>query len=228
MIVDNIVIVLIYVLIIVIAICVAFIIDPGSYDSTRWYAFIATVAAMSFIMVFFSNIATVESRQDGCRRAHIERMETISDNMMSSSITAIHDSKNVIPRFTASLFPLTCSIDNIPEIGEGHTEFDAQIHKISLSMKLFSTWERFIISRNYCKTKKYSYTRYFLQWASSPYLKEMWEHMRVNYTRSTRIFGDNLFTYASEVKDHTCDEYKSCSNKLFSNKTIRNLFNNGH
>lgn len=202
------VVIAVFILILVLSLIAAIIIDPMNFDKSRFRTFIVTAASMGIIITVMWYLFLVEQNSDNQKMVQCNERRHVEDVMLNASVKSIQDNAEIIPRMCSSLLPLQ-NISNPPP--STHSQHQQDIHIATLSYQLFDTWEHY--TTTLCRPT--GTVAYFLQWSTSPILKEQWKKQYVNFDRRTQDFGDRLFAASAQIEDIHCPySYQDASDRF--------------
>lgn len=192
------VVIIVFAIVITIAIAAAFIINPGSYDQSRWKVFIITVAGLGILLtvMFYYSVINIQQTQN--------ELLFIKENIQM--MTTVNEVVDKISKGMDKGSSLASELTPLEKEGKGKKkEKEENGYRYSLAQSIFSTWQLTTLERKYVSVQEEAYMYLFLQWASSCTLRKQWVSLKLAYTERTRMLGDLLFAHAPEV--HTVAEF---------------------
>lgn len=202
----------------------------GDYDKTSFHTFIAILGGLGVIVTFMFYYNVVELQNQQQKIAAFQELARINDSVLNSVLEEIQQSSVYIPNFVLALTPLTntaccdspgCISPDI-SVSDPITPQNCSI-KMTLSYRIFSLWQDYIISIRYTRAEQLAYISNFLQRANSSSLYEQWKVSKLNFTNKTQQFGDLLFTYALPITVQTPQSYTNAAEKLISDPAYLTL-----
>lgn len=190
-----------------------FISDPKNYDNSRLKIFITIVAGFGIFVIFFFYLNVVELQYNQQKMIFHDRIQSMDDNVLDNFIKSLESNFEKEPTFIMSILPL-----QYPEASNIITGTQS-ITKYNTSFKIFSLWRDYINYHNYLVivNDDKSYIVQFLQRCNSLELKEYWKTMKLNYSITTKEFGDLLFEYGQNV-EKTSEAYCIKASQLVVDK----------
>ena len=211
---------IIFVALIIIAVTSSLLINPCSYDKTRWRLFILSLSGMSIIITFMFYYSLVEIQQE-----QEQQLLSQSNRLVESNIKDLINSfpkyYKTIPLFIKSLLPLQYGVINV--------KCDHKLSEIVLSSNIFDIWQQTVASQEWItRDRLRGLTVQYLQWCTSSQLESQWYISgRLNHCNDTMLFGDLLFKYAKCVRSvsYPCQsDYERVTDKIMHTDTYIKLF----
>lgn len=202
----------------------------ADYDKASFHTFIAILSGLGVIVTFMFYYNVVELQNQQQKIAAFQELARINDSVLNSVLEEIQQSSINIPNFVLSLTPLTntaccdsagCITPDIPAT-DPVTPLNCST-KMTLSYRIFSLWQDYIVSIRYTRSEQLAYISNFLQRANSSLLLEQWQVAKLNFTNKTQQFGDLLFSYGLPISVQTPQSYVNAAEKLIDNPLYLNI-----
>lgn len=208
---------IVFIVIIIVSIVGAWLLrDYASYDKSTFHTFISILMGLGVFVTFMFYYAIVEEQQNQRSLNVLQQLSTFNTTMLNSILKEINKSVVSIPQFISSINPLTM---NFVEQEDSEAPVNQAI-KTTISYRLFSIWQDYVLNRNIFNNIKISseipYICTFLQKSNSQMLFEMWKLMNIDFIPKCQDFGNLLFEYGLKITKQTPEEYYSTALKLCS------------
>lgn len=189
--------------VIVVAYVASRIIPPGGYQSSGMYVFMTVLSGLAVLITFFFYYSVVELNQRQQELSVVHEAEKLNDTAIVGLMTVISHYLDYIPGFIGSIYPLS-DISGIDK--EGNT---SKLGILQISNRMFSIWQDTVLIDNFIAIENRAYITHYLQWANSGRLYKQWKIAKINYNKTTQIFGDMLFEYALPITNQTPEMYNA-------------------
>jgi len=165
------------------------------FTKSKMNTFITIISGSAIFMtfIFYYNIVELQRLQN--KDASIAQVVKLNRKISEEINEEMNNAIEKIPNFVLSLNPLL-KYELIP--GKDENTFTSNLLKESISYKIFSIWENYIISESLIHYDEISYISNFLQKTKSLFLKEIWEKKKFCFPLHVQKFGDLLFEYSNE------------------------------
>lgn len=212
----------------------------ADYDKSRFHTFISILIGLGIFItfLFYYNVVLLQNQQQQLEA--LEDISRINGLVLTNMLTEIKTASDIIPNFVLSITPLTntaCCAGSTGTTGTtGPTGPTCVIpvtadpvnpqtctQKMTLSYRIFSTWQDTIISTNVLKHDPLSYVSNFLQRANSSQLYAQWLVTKLDFYPTTQCFGDLLFEYGLPITVQTPETYITAANNLIANPRFKSL-----
>jgi hypothetical protein len=208
--------------VLIVALFVANLCNPKYYNGTRTKIFISCLAGLGIVVTFMFYYGLVSIQQAQQRLDIVLMTSQISKMLTKGVIDQVQAASDKIPHFVMSLFPLLPQ----QEICEDEDTTANQILKFNISYKIFMLWQELLIATPFLDLDQHCYLCLFLQRASSKQLYNQWLCAKLDFNEETQTFGDLLFQYASNIKNHTNKIYIKTAKKILCDPIYKKLMMN--
>lgn len=97
-----------------------------------------------------------------------------------------------------------------------------------LSILIFQAWEDFLTASDIDQTGSIVWLNNFLQWSSSPMLRNNWSVLRSNFADTTQQFGDYLFYVSATYNPKNEGELHNLAAMVYESDTFKGILRQRH
>lgn len=97
-----------------------------------------------------------------------------------------------------------------------------------LSILIFQAWEDFLTASDIDQTGSVVWLNNFLQWTSSPMLRNNWSVLKSNFADTTQQFGDHLFYVSSMYKPKNESELNNLAEMVYNSDQFKSILSKRH
>lgn len=193
-----------------------------SFEDHQFHTFIAVLSGLGIIILFllYYNIIALQNEQQETNRFNV--LEDINITILDDILNAMNEASVTAPAFVLSINPLTTNNITINVPDPDNTV--KSITKTTLSYRIFSLWQDYVLLRNTLDIDSSTYLNNFLQRANSSELYELWIVSKLNFNTDTEKLGDLLFEYALPITVQIPQNYIDASDKLLADPRYQQIF----
>lgn len=201
-------------------------IKPTEFQNTRTFVFISIMGSIAVIILAFNvYLETITlALQRKVNEAHFTK-ETI-DKLWLFPNQLLTEKVNARPEFLASLYYNNLTLYNLTKESHTKSTLHSELDEQYVGILLIQCWEDYMTLRTLERTGDEVWLCNFLQWAQSPYLKDIFDNLKYNYAPITISFGKLLFEYAAHIPIPVKDPeiYKTTVTKLMADSRLLAIF----
>ena len=218
MLLNSKIIIIIFVIFLIISIIIPYNIKTEDYKKGKIFLFFYILGGFAIFFTFLNYYNLFELQIIEQKLKLVEELRLIKKSVINDIFKEIDKSINIIPNFIQSITPLQNY--NISNTHLNYKVNDNDIRIFTLSFRIFSLWEDFMLSKEILKINSLNYIVFFLQFANSKQLYNQWLIQKNNFSKNTITIGDELFYYSLNIKNQDINEYINNAKELINNNKL--------